>query len=96
MIRVKDPKVSLHFYQEILGMDLIHSKRTPLDLSLHHTLLRSVALPMTSDPAMPNDAAGFTLYFLAYDHSNEENCADVNQRKWANREGMSRAFRPHR
>ncbi|KAI0047917.1 glyoxalase I [Auriscalpium vulgare] len=26
MVRVKDPKVSLHFYTEILGMDLIEEK----------------------------------------------------------------------
>ena len=40
---------------------------------------------MTFGPAIPNDAAGFTLYFLAYDHSNGENSAPG---KVTNREGM--------
>jgi len=79
-------------------MDLIHSKRTSLEptiIILHRAILRSVVLPMTFGAAMPNDAGGFTLYFLAYDHSNEEGSAEITQRKWANREGMSRAFRLH-
>lgn len=47
---------------------------------------------MTFGPAIPNDAAGFTLYFLGYDHSNEEKSAEG---KVTNREGMPCTFRPH-
>jgi catechol 2,3-dioxygenase-like lactoylglutathione lyase family enzyme len=97
MIRVKDPKVSLHFYQEVLGMDLIYSKWTSSKRIIirHHALLRSVALPMTFGVAMPNDAAGFTLYFVAYAQSDGESSAEITQKNWTNREGMSRTFCLH-
>ncbi|KAG8880772.1 Lactoylglutathione lyase [Tulasnella sp. 331] len=47
MLRVKDPKVSLQFYQDVLGMKFIREVR--------------------------NDAAKFSLYFLAFDHDNSLN-----------------------
>lgn len=39
---------------------------------------------MTFGPAITNDAGAFTLYFLGYDHSNQEKSAEV---KVSNREG---------
>lgn len=47
MFRVKDPKVSIKFYEDILGMKLIREKR--------------------------NDAAKFSLFFLAFDHDGSLN-----------------------
>jgi hypothetical protein len=44
---------------------------------------------MHFDPAYPNDDAGFTLYFLAYNRSTGD------EEKRANREGMSCALHPH-
>ncbi|THH26614.1 hypothetical protein EUX98_g7568 [Antrodiella citrinella] len=60
MLRIKDPKPSLHFYQEVLGMDLI-------------------ATSNNSD---------FTLYFLAYDHTNGKATQEEKQGQRFLREGI--------
>ncbi|KAI0798674.1 glyoxalase I [Irpex lacteus] len=60
MIRVKDPKVSIKFYTEVLGMELIAE----------------------------HPASDFTLYFLAFDHTNGTATAEEKaQGRW-NREGI--------
>ncbi|TCD66330.1 Lactoylglutathione lyase [Steccherinum ochraceum] len=60
MLRVKDPKASLKFYQEVLGMDLIAT----------------------------SGGSDFTLYFLAYDHSNGKATQDEKQSQRFLREGI--------
>ena len=59
MIRVKDPKASLDFYQWILGMELIDEFK----------------------------GEDFTLYFLAFDHSNGASSEEKKANKF-NREGI--------
>ncbi|EJD02694.1 glyoxalase I [Fomitiporia mediterranea MF3/22] len=60
MLRVKDPEVSLKFYQEVMGMDLIDKFAFP----------------------------SFTLYFLAFDHSNGGDSAEVKKAGRTAREGI--------
>ncbi|KAH8077511.1 glyoxalase I [Cristinia sonorae] len=60
MLRVKDPKASLHFYQEILGMDLIAT----------------------------SENTDFTLYFLAYDHSEGKLTQEEKAAQRFTREGI--------
>jgi len=62
MIRVKDPKASIQFYSEVLGMEL---------LSEHH-----------------NDEHKFSLYFLAYDHSDGQESKEEKEKNGRAREGV--------
>jgi len=60
MIRVKDPKASLKFYCDILGMELIDTMK----------------------------GGDFTLYFLAYDHSNGVDTAEEKAKYRSSREAL--------
>jgi lactoylglutathione lyase len=60
MIRVKDPKVSLQFYTEIIGMDLLSEKKFD----------------------------SFTLYFLAFDHSDGKLTGEAKEASRFTREGI--------
>ncbi|EUC63977.1 lactoylglutathione lyase [Rhizoctonia solani AG-3 Rhs1AP] len=60
MIRVKDPQVSLKFYQDVLGMELVSK----------------------------SEFSDFTLYFLAYDHSDGKATAEEKTNERFSREGI--------
>ncbi|PAV18480.1 glyoxalase I [Pyrrhoderma noxium] len=60
MLRVRDPEVSLKFYKEVLGMELLNK----LEFS------------------------SFTLYFLAFDHSNGAESSETKAANRTNREGI--------
>ncbi|PSR72626.1 hypothetical protein PHLCEN_2v11510 [Hermanssonia centrifuga] len=60
MLRVKDPKVSLKFYTEVLGMELVSESKF----------------------------SDFTLYFLAFDHSDGKETAEDKHANRLNREGI--------
>ncbi|QRV83266.1 glyoxalase/bleomycin resistance protein/dioxygenase [Ceratobasidium sp. AG-Ba] len=60
MIRVKDPKASLKFYEEVLGMELISK----------------------------SEFGDFTLYFLAYDHSDGKATTEEKAQSRFTREGV--------
>jgi len=67
MIRVKDPKVSLKFYTEVLGMEFISE----------------------------NAFSDFTLYFLAFDHSNGQKSLEEKKADRTNREGVLELTQNH-
>ncbi|KAH8118978.1 glyoxalase I [Phellopilus nigrolimitatus] len=60
MLRVKDPNVSLKFYKEVLGMELLDKL----------------------------ERSSFTLYFLAFDHSNGAEPLEAQKEKRTSREGI--------
>ncbi|KAG9123123.1 Lactoylglutathione lyase [Ceratobasidium sp. 392] len=60
MIRVKDPKASIKFYTEVLGMELIST----------------------------SENSDFTLYFLAYDHSEGKATTEEKTQARFAREGV--------
>ncbi|KAF8598191.1 glyoxalase I [Ceratobasidium sp. AG-I] len=60
MIRVKDPKASIKFYSEVLGMEVIST----------------------------SENSDFTLYFLAYDHSDGKATAEEKAADRFSREGI--------
>jgi lactoylglutathione lyase len=59
MIRVKDPKASIKFYSEVLGMEVVST----------------------------SENSDFTLYFLAYDHSDGKATAEEKSATRFAREG---------
>jgi len=60
MLRVKDPKISIKFYEDNFGMELIDQ----------------------------HDGGDFTLYFLAFDHSNGSQTAQEKADNRFSREGV--------
>ncbi|THH06044.1 hypothetical protein EW145_g4353 [Phellinidium pouzarii] len=60
MIRIKDPKVSLKFYQDVLCMEFVDKL----------------------------EFESFTLYFLAFDHSNGADTAEAKRLGRTGREGI--------
>ncbi|KAG8738105.1 Lactoylglutathione lyase, partial [Ceratobasidium sp. 414] len=66
MIRVKDPKASIKFYTEVLGMELIST----------------------------SESSDFTLYFLAYDHSDGKATVEEKAQARFAREGSLLSYVP--
>ena len=101
MIRVKDPKVSLKFYTEVrYFFSLIAHNFNRLSLVDHRygTDCRYVRAtsqypqdltpPLNIDRPTEHPASDFTLYFLAFDHSNGTATAQEKADGRFNREGI--------
>ena len=61
MLRVKDPAVSLRFYQDILGMTLLHTKRYPNAKFDLYFLAKLTEAELAQLPADDNARAEFTF-----------------------------------
>lgn len=61
MLRVKDPKISLKFYQEILGMTLLHKKSYPDAKFDLYFLAKLTDEELANLPTTDNERADFTF-----------------------------------
>ncbi|KAG2016403.1 glyoxalase I, variant 3 [Coprinopsis cinerea AmutBmut pab1-1] len=79
MLRVKDPKVSLAFYQDVIGMDLLSGECPPDKISLMISHLTRVTVKKFDD---------FTLYFLAFNHEGRDLSPEEKEASRFAREGQ--------
>lgn len=63
MLRVKDPKVSLKFYQDVVGRSLLRLKRRR---GLAETDDSNIDCTTGMELIDQHEASDFTLYFLAF------------------------------
>ncbi|KAI0684810.1 glyoxalase I [Cytidiella melzeri] len=85
MIRVKDPKVSIKFYTEILGMEVIAGEQTGYTNTKVHSKLNPLPTPLLCPE---HQASSFTLYFLAFDTTDGTATAEEKSKARSTREGV--------
>ncbi|KAF7790729.1 hypothetical protein EIP86_001685 [Pleurotus ostreatoroseus] len=78
MLRVKDPKVSLKFYTEVRASSCL----------INSTDDSYISKVMGMELIQADDHGDFTLYFLAFDHSNGTQSEAEKKQNRLNREGI--------
>ena len=91
MFRIKDPKVSIPWYEKVLGMEVsLPLSQTPINLDTIHSIRFEKDRRLTSQKFYEAGGSDFTNFFLAFPSGFPEDVKTDEQKKEAfkKREGI--------